>query len=123
MTVVMHRSSTCECCGEHRDYLEQAGFIVTEKIYDAAQVSDVKRDWGIPRDLWSCHTTIVDGYAIEGHVPVDVIKALIVEQPKAAGVALPAMPSGSPGMSGTKTGTWTFSLFDDGATGRVFAQM
>lgn len=123
MTVVMHRSSTCECCGAHREYLEQAGFTVEEKIYDASNVSDVKRDRGIPRALWSCHTTIVDGYAVEGHVPVDVIKALLVEQPEADGLALPAMPSGSPGMGGNKTSVWTFSLFENGTQGHTFAQM
>jgi hypothetical protein len=123
VTVTIHRSATCDCCGGHRDYLVAAGFSVTEEIHDAAEMSGIKENLAIPRDLWSCHTTIVDGYAIEGHVPVDVIKALLVERLNVDGVALPAMPAGSPGMTGSKNETWTFHAFRDGKTAHVFATL
>ena len=67
---------------------------------------DVKRDLNIPEELWSCHTTVVSGYYVEGHVPVEVIRKLLREQPEIDGIALPGMPQGSPGMSGTKDEPW-----------------
>ncbi len=66
----------------------------------------IKEQYGIPEELWSCHTTIVDGYYIEGHVPIDVVLKLLAERPTIDGIALPGMPSGSPGMDGEKDGPW-----------------
>lgn len=68
--------------------------------------SAVKVEYGIPEELWSCHTTLVDGYYIEGHVPIDVVLKLLDELPDIDGIALPGMPSGSPGMDGEKDGPW-----------------
>jgi len=123
ITVELHRSATCDCCGGHRDYLTTAGFRVVEIIHDAADMSEVKRDLGVPRGLWSCHTNVVDGYAVEGHVPVDVIKTLLVDRPEFSGVALPGMPAGSPGMTGSKDSMWTFTGFADGVEPHVFARL
>ncbi len=67
---------------------------------------DVKVDLNIPDDMWSCHTLLVGGYYVEGHVPVEAIRKLLQEQPEIDGIALPGMPQGSPGMSGTKDGPW-----------------
>lgn len=100
VTVEIHRSATCDCCGEHCDYLATAGFRVVEIMHDAADMSEVKRDFGVPRSLWSCYTSVVDGCAVEGHVPVDVIKRLLADRPKLSGVALSGMPAGSPEMTG-----------------------
>jgi len=122
-TATIHRSDTCQCCGGHRDYLIAAGFVVTEEMHAAADMTGVKQTLSIPRELWSCHTTVIDGYAVEGHVPVDVIKALLVERPDTDGLALPNMPAGSPGMPGTKNETWVFSRFVDGQTQGVFARL
>ncbi|WP_244531627.1 DUF411 domain-containing protein [Halogranum amylolyticum] len=67
----------------------------------------VKEKYGVPEDLRSCHTLVLEDYVVEGHVPVQVIGRLLTETPSIDGVALPGMPAGTPGMGGTKQGPWT----------------
>jgi hypothetical protein len=86
------------------DYLQENGVTVETVMVD--DTAAIKEEHYIPEDLWSCHTTIVDGYYIEGHVPIDVVLKLLEEQPAIDGIALPGMPSGSPGMGGEKDGPW-----------------
>jgi hypothetical protein len=86
------------------DYLRENGVTVETVMVD--DTATIKEEYGIPADLWSCHTTIVDGYYIEGHVPIDVVLKLLEERPDIDGIALPGMPAGSPGMSGEKDGPW-----------------
>ena len=86
------------------DYLQENGVTVETVMTD--DTASIKKEYGIPEDLWSCHTTIVDGYYIEGHVPIDVVLKLLQERPAVDGIALPGMPSGSPGMDGEKEGPW-----------------
>jgi hypothetical protein len=120
--VEVHRSATCGCCGDHATYLTDAGFEVEEYVHDlSAEVTGFKTASGVPEELWSCHTTLIGGYAVEGHVPTDVILALLADQPAVDGIALPGMPSGSPGMDGEKDGLWTFYSFTGGGDVEVFA--
>ena len=86
------------------DYLQENG--VTVETVMTEDTAAIKEQRGIPEELWSCHTTIVDGYYIEGHVPIDVVLKLLEERPAIDGIALPGMPSGSPGMDGQKDGPW-----------------
>jgi hypothetical protein len=76
----------------------------------------VKAEHGMPQAAWSCHTAVIDRYAIEGHVPVAAIEDLLAERPAIDGIALPAMPPGSPGMSGVKDGPFEVLAVDGGAT-------
>jgi hypothetical protein len=69
-------------------------------------------DAGVPADLSSCHTALVDGYVVEGHVPADVVKSLLAERPEAAGIAVPGMPIGSPGMEGPNPRPYDVLAFD-----------
>ena len=86
------------------DYLQDNGITVeTVMVEDTATV---KLEHGIPEQLWSCHTMIIDGYYIEGHVPIDVVLKLLKDRPAVDGIALPGMPQGSPGMDGVKDGPW-----------------
>ncbi len=79
-------------------------------------LAPIKDKYNIPRQLQSCHTSIIGDYFVEGHVPVEAIARLIAEKPDIAGIALPGMPSGSPGMPGAKQGTWTIqAVGKDGA--------
>jgi hypothetical protein len=120
--IEVHRSATCGCCGDHAAYLTDAGFEVEEYVHDlSAEVTGFKTTSGVPEELWSCHTTLIGGYAVEGHVPTDVILAMLAEQPAVDGIALPGMPAGSPGMDGEKDGLWTFYSFTDGGEVEVFA--
>ena len=76
----------------------------------------MKRQMGVPNDAMSCHTAVIDGYAIEGHVPVEAIEDLLAQRPAIDGIALPGMPPGSPGMPGDKAAPFTVLAVSDGAT-------
>lgn len=96
----VYKSPLCGCCHEWAEHLEKNGFQV--KAHDVENPSDYREKHGIPNALGSCHTAKISGYAIEGHVPASEIKRLVAEKPKAVGLAVPAMPIGSPGMEGQR---------------------
>lgn len=92
------KSPDCSCCGEWVTYLERAGWRVD--VENRENVEPTKREAGVPVDLESCHTAFVDGYVIEGHVPLPAIEKLLAERPDLTGIAVPGMPADAPGMSG-----------------------
>ena len=92
----VYRSPTCGCCGKWVDHVKAAGF--SPAVHQIEDVSPVKAKGGVPENLRSCHTALIGGYVIEGHVPADVIEQLLTEKPTIAGLAVPGMPIGSPGM-------------------------
>ena len=94
--VVVHKDPNCGCCNGWVTHLRRAGFAVDAANTDA--IDRVKARLGVPTDLASCHTAEVGGYVVEGHVPAASIKRLLAERPDAAGLAVPDMPIGSPGM-------------------------
>ncbi len=100
--LIVYKSATCGCCDIHADYLIAQGYRV-EKV-DTENMEEIKDRYSVPRELWSCHTTIVNGgeYFIEGHIPVEAIEELLESEPEIAGIGMPGMPSGSPGMPGPK---------------------
>jgi hypothetical protein len=94
--MVVYSSPTCGCCGDWVSYMESHGYTATvENVQDLAAV---KEEHNVPRTMQSCHTAIIDGYIIEGHVPVEDVERLLHEQPDVVGIAVPGMPVGSPGM-------------------------
>ncbi|MDF2117887.1 DUF411 domain-containing protein [Roseiarcaceae bacterium H3SJ34-1] len=95
-TVVVHRDPSCVCCGNWIDYLRQSGFSV--EVRETAYLQRIRTRLGVPIALAACHTGEVEGYVIEGHVPVPAIRRLLTEKPTATGLAVPGMPAGSPGM-------------------------
>ncbi len=94
--VSVYKSPTCGCCNGWVEHMEEAGFVV--EAHDVSDVATVKQENHVPGGLQSCHTAIVDGYVIEGHVPAEDISQLLAERPDVAGLAVPGMPVGSPGM-------------------------
>lgn len=117
------KSPSCGCCAEWQKIVEAAGFAVT--VHDVGNTSARKR-LKIPAALGSCHTALVAGYAIEGHVPVADIRRLLAERPDAVGLAVPGMPIGSPGMDGPEYGGQrdryeVLLVLRDGST-RVFSR-
>lgn len=96
LNITVHRSPTCGCCKAWVQHLEANGFQTTDIVTE--DVATVKQQYGVPDELTSCHTAVVDGYAIEGHVPASDIKRLLAEKPQVSGLAVPQMPIGSPGM-------------------------
>ncbi|MBL8328553.1 MAG: DUF411 domain-containing protein [Rubrivivax sp.] len=96
-SVQVWKDSGCGCCGDWIRHLQQAGFTV--KVHDTGNAAARAR-LGIAPRYGSCHTAVVEGYAIEGHVPAREIQRLLKERPRALGLAVPGMPVGSPGMDG-----------------------
>ncbi len=117
--VVVHRDPSCGCCGAWAEHLRRTGFPV--KIVETPNLNAIKERLGVPADLISCHTAEVAGYVVEGHVPAGAIQRLLAEKPLARGLAVPGMPSGSPGMEGAAPETYEVMVF--GQQGRrVFAR-
>lgn len=96
--VTVYKSSSCGCCTKWVDHLRAAGFTVV--VHDTDDLDGVMTDFNVPRQLASCHTAKVGPYVIEGHVPADLIAKALREHPAIAGLAVPGMVTGSPGMEG-----------------------
>ena len=96
--IEVYKSPWCGCCAAWVDYLEENGFSAT--VHEVEDLSAIKRMAGVAREHQSCHTAMIDGYVIEGHVPVAAIDRLLAERPAVRGLSVPGMPQGSPGMEG-----------------------
>lgn len=90
------KSPSCGCCSKWVDHMTANGFEL--KVYNQHNMQPIKQKHGITGKLFSCHTAIIEGYVIEGHVPAADIKRLLEEKPDIAGLAVPKMPHGTPGM-------------------------
>lgn len=118
--LIVYKSPTCGCCGQWVEHLQRAGF--TAKVVDTEDMAAVKRRFGVPEDAASCHTAVVAGYFVEGHVPAADIKRLLAERPAGQGIAAPGMPMGSPGMEmGDHRQPYDVLLISRTRTSRVFA--
>jgi hypothetical protein len=92
------------------------------EVKPSNDLAEISSKAGVPADLEGCHTMFVEGYVVDGHVPADVIQKLLKEKPAIAGITLPGMPMGSPGMGGTKTAPFTvYAVSKDGAAPKVYA--
>lgn len=117
-TATLYKDPECHCCAGYAEYLEENGFEVIVK--STQEISAIKRVAGVPPELQSCHTAIIDGYVVEGHVPIGAVERLLAERPAIRGISLPGMPMGSPGMSGEKENP--FTIYEIGADPpKVFA--
>jgi len=94
--IQVYKTPTCGCCSKWIDHLEEAGFRV--EATDLPDLTSLKAANGVERTLASCHTALVGGYVVEGHVPAEDIRRLLAERPEISGLAVPGMPMGSPGM-------------------------
>jgi hypothetical protein len=118
--ITVWKSPTCGCCTAWVDRMKAAGFEVTAR--DVPDVAPIKARYGIPTRLASCHTGLVGGYAIEGHVPPADVLRLLKEKPKAVGLAVPGMPMGTPGMEGPRQDRYDVLLVRQGGATTVFAR-
>jgi hypothetical protein len=115
------KSPTCGCCAKWEEHLRANGFEV-RSVADAAELQQQKKEHGVKPELQSCHTAIIEGYVIEGHVPADVIRDFLKQKPKGAiGLAAPGMPVGSPGMEGADPDRYDILSFDRQGRTTVFA--
>jgi hypothetical protein len=133
--VTLYKSPNCGCCVKYVEYLKANGFAV--KSYDQADMDGIKKRYGVTRvasdmdgikkrygvtRVASCHTALVNGYVVEGHVPASAINTLLREKPAIAGISVPGMPLNSPGMGEMKKGTLTvYTIPKAGETPKVFS--
>ncbi len=116
--ITVHKSPTCGCCEKYVDYLRKNGFAV--KAVNESDMDAVKKRYGMTHAA-SCHTALIDGYVVEGHVPVTAIRKLLKEKPDLIGISVPGMPMNSPGMGEIKKGTLTvYAVPKDGKEPYVF---
>ena len=117
----LYKNPQCSCCEGYATYLRDNGFEVDVKPTN--DLSEISSKAGVPADFQGCHTTFIDGYVIDGHVPVKTVNKLLTERPDIAGVTLPGMPMGSPGMGGAKSEPFTiYALTKDGKAPTVYAK-
>jgi len=110
ITLTMYHGQGCDCCLKWAEYLEDHGVNVESKM--VSNPHDIKNEHNIPGELRSCHTGIVDGYVVEGHVHVEDIRRLLAERPDAIGLSAPGMPPNSPGMDQPVDNEYPIVLFD-----------
>lgn len=120
-SILVFKSPFCGCCTEWVGYLENEGFSV--RVEDVQDLRGIKKSYGVPPTLESCHTAVVEGYLIEGHVPAEVIRRLLARRPEVAGISVPGMPIGSPGMEvpGTPADPYDVIAFDEEGATTVFS--
>ena len=116
-TITVNKKTNCRCCTKWVNYLKDNGFTVAVKTPDS--ISAVKDKLDVPGDLRSCHTATINGYVVEGHVPTEAIIKLLQTQPEAKGIAVPGMPTGTPGMGSDGT-SYKVHLFNEQGKQSVF---
>ncbi|MBM3517042.1 MAG: hypothetical protein FJX56_03985 [Alphaproteobacteria bacterium] len=115
---ILYKDPQCGCCEAYAEYLRENGYSV--RVVPTHDLSLIKQEHGVPAEFEGCHTTLIDLYVIEGHVPVATLDRLLSERPFIKGISLSGMPEGSPGMSGRKTEPFTIYELSEG-TPRVYA--
>jgi len=119
--ITVFKTATCGCCGVWVNHLKANGFEVI--VHEVESTSEYQLKYGVPERLRSCHTAIVAGYTIEGHVPAAEIQRLLKEKPKAKGLAVPGMPIGSPGMEmGGRSDRYQVLLFQENGQVSVYKE-
>ena len=120
LKVTLYKNPQCGCCEGYADYLRENGFEV--EVKPTNDLTRISREAGVPENFQGCHTTFIDGYVVDGHVPVNAVRKLLSERPEIAGIALPGMPLGSPGMGGEKTGPFEiYAVAKDGKAPTLYA--
>lgn len=118
--IVIYKNEACECCNRWADYLERQGYQVAVNVKD--DMVAIKNSNNVPLNKASCHTAIVDGYVVEGHVPAEDINRLLKERPEAIGITAPGMPANAPGMDIPTDETYEVFLIDQDGTTKIFAR-
>jgi hypothetical protein len=117
--ITVYRSPTCGCCGKWIEHLKQNNFNVKDIVTE--DMDAIKDKYGVPKEMASCHTALVDGYVVEGHVPAGDIYKLLTSKPKVTGLAVPGMVTGSPGMEmGGAKAPYDVMSFDKEKHFRIF---
>ena len=99
--VTLYKNPQCSCCEAYADYLRQNGFTVD--VVPSNDLGTMARDYNVPEALDGCHISLIEGYVVIGHMPVDAIRKLLSKHPKLIGISIPGMPTGMPGMPGPRS--------------------
>ncbi|MGE3289811.1 MAG: DUF411 domain-containing protein [Geminicoccaceae bacterium] len=124
---VLYKNPQCSCCEAHADYLRQYGYQI--EVKPSFDLVAIKRQSGVPETLDGCHTMLIGGYVVEGHVPAGAIDRLLAERPVIKGISVPGMPAGSPGMLAPGEQQQLLTVYEistdpaSGATPKVFGVM
>jgi len=120
--VTIYKSRSCGCCAKWVDHVKAAGF--DARVHDEENMDGLKDELGVPQEVRSCHTAVVGGFLIEGHVPAGDIRQLLTRRPKVAGLAVPGMPAGTPGMAepGSTIADFDVLAFQTDGSTSVFAR-
>ncbi|MBB90592.1 MAG: hypothetical protein CMF68_06365 [Magnetovibrio sp.] len=118
--VTVYKSPYCGCCGAWVTHMKDHGHDM--KTVEMEDLTAIKKMTGVPEPLQSCHTAVIDGYVIEGHVPASDVARLLQEKPKARGLAVPGMPVGSPGMEGPNPQPYEVLLFQADGSAAVYSR-
>jgi hypothetical protein len=120
--ITVYRSPACSCCSNWLEHIQKHGFKIQADI-KTDDMDAIKQKYNLPPELASCHTAIIDGYVMEGHIPADDIKRFLKQQPQLAGLAVPGMPIGTPGMeSGDTKQSFAVVAFNHQGKFQVFQQ-
>ena len=115
---ILYKNPQCGCCSEYASYMRKNGYKVT--VQETENLDQIKIQHGVQEGFMSCHTMLIDGYVVEGHVPLNALDKLLTERPKIKGISLPGMPQGTPGMPGIKEQPFTVYEISDKAP-KVFS--
>ena len=118
--MTVYKRPGCQCCERWVHQLQQAGFSV--KVKERDDLDEIRAHFGVPTRYAACHTAVLRGYVIEGHVPAKDIQRLLLDKPVARGIAVPGMPVGSPGMEGPNPEPYEVLLLHADGTGSVFVR-
>ncbi len=119
--MVVYKTATCGCCAKWVDHITEAGYEV--EVHDVDDLSAIKQTRHVPVGARSCHTAVVGGYTIEGHVPARFVTKLLAEKPDIAGIAVGGMPMGSPGMEGAYRDSYDVLAFNDAGRTAVYGHV
>ena len=117
--VEVYKDPSCECCGRWVNHMRQNGFSVV--VHNVEDMAPIKRKAGIPETMESCHTAFVGGYSVEGHIPADDIKRMLIQRPDIKGLAVPGMPMSAPGMDSPEREPFTVLAFNTEGMVSVFS--
>ena len=119
--ITVYKRAHCACCVKWADYLKGHGYNV--KVVDTLELLSMKSKYKIPEKLAACHTAVIDGYVVEGHVTERDIRRLLLFRPDVIGIAVPGMPIGTPGMeSGDTVESYSVMTFDEEGNIEVFVE-
>lgn len=114
----LYKNPSCDCCGEYAKYLQAHGYEV--EVIPTRDLPAIKKARNVPARLEACHTTLIDAYVFEGHVPVESVNRVLKERPIIRGLSVPGMPAGSPGMTGVKQGPLEVYYLQDSVKPQVY---